>query len=399
MKKTRIGVLTGGGDVPGLNGVIRDITYSAEEKGMEVVGIKRGWGGLIFMDPDEPLDKLGENIEEAMHVVKLTRANTRRIYRTGGTILHTSRVNPKKVKSKPGIGPDLLQYRDMWIEETEPALDMTPDVMKNIEKLGLDYLIAIGGDDTLSYAPVVEKSGLPVIGIPKTMDGDVNGTEYTIGLSSAISKANDAINSLITTIGSHERFGIIECFGRSAGFTALYSAYASRVDRVVIPECEFDFDRLTEVLEEDKQNKWTNYSIVLISEGAKPVGGEESLISKETDLYGNPKLGGIGQTFADHIEKVKCRKTMPTKLDYLLRGGAPDSYDQLMSSTFANIAVKKIAEKASGIMVAMVDGTLTTVDINLVTAAKRIVDVDKFYNVDRYRPKYENFDGRPGFFL
>jgi len=382
MNIKRIGILTGGGDVPGLNTVIHDVTIRAHYENIEVIGIRRGWGGLIYMDPDGKTD-------DNAHIVSLNRQNVRRIDRTGGTILKTSRTNPRKVFRNA----DLEKYRDIKLEQ---VTDMTNDVLKNIDRLGLDVIIAIGGDDTLSYAVHLKETGVNVIGVPKTMDNDVNGTEYCIGFSSAISKSLMLIDDLRTPMGSHERFGVIELFGRNAGFTALYAAYVSRGDRALIPEYDFDPNHLVKLLVEDREKNPSNYAIVLVSEGAKPIGGR-ILEGGEVDQYGHKKLGGIGFSTAEYIKKQTGYDTIVQRLAYFMRSGPPDALDKLVAGFFANIAFDCVMEKKFGLMMAIVDGKYDTVPVELVTAAKRVVDVGSYYNTKRYRPKFTNMKGLPLF--
>ncbi|MFC1477684.1 6-phosphofructokinase [candidate division KSB1 bacterium] len=382
MKPKRIGILTGGGDVPGLNTVIHDVTIRAHYEKIDVVGIKRGWGGLIYMDPDGKGD-------DRDHTIPLDRLTVRRIDRTGGTILRTSRTNPLKVHHNV----DLEKYRGIKLSE---KTDLTPDVLKNLERLGIDALVAIGGDDTLSYAVHLKKQGINVIGVPKTMDNDVNGTEYCIGFSSAISKSLVLIDDLRTPMGSHERFGVIELFGRNAGFTALYAAYVSRGDRCVIPEYDFDPDHLIELLVDDRTKNPSNYAIVLVSEGAKPVGGKIFEAGSE-DQYGHKKLGGIGFQVSDFIQKRTGYHTIVQRLAYFMRSGSPDALDKLVAGFFANIAFDCMMNNNYGLMMAITDGKYDTVPIEKVTAAQRIVDVDSYYHKERYRPRYTNMVGLPMF--
>jgi len=382
MKVKRIGILTGGGDVPGLNTVIHDVTLRAQREGIEVYGIRRGWGGLIYMDPEGKGD-------DSQNLIILNAINVRKIDRTGGTILHTSRTNPLKVS--PNV--NLEKFRGIKLEQ---KTDMTTDVLKNIDRLGIEALIVIGGDDTLSYAVHLKKLGFKVVAVPKTMDNDVNGTEYSIGFSSSISKSMNIINDLRTPMGSHERFGVIELFGRNAGFTALYAGYVTREVRILIPEWDFNPDLLVELLVEDKRNNPTNYALVLVSEGAKPVSGEILEFGPE-DQYGHRKLGGISQDVAYIIQKKTGYHTIVQVLGYIMRSGAPDAIDKLVSGIYANIAMDCIINNEFGVMTAIVDGLYTTVPIDLITEKKRVVDVDRYYNTERYRPKFENMKGLPLF--
>ncbi|MCP4725605.1 MAG: ATP-dependent 6-phosphofructokinase [bacterium] len=382
MKIKRIGILTGGGDVPGLNTVIHDVTIRAHYENIEVVGIKRGWGGLIYMDPEGKGD-------DSQHMVNLDRDSVRRIDRTGGTVLRTSRTNPVNVHHNA----DLLKYRGIMLQE---KTDLTDDVLKNLDRLGIDALVAIGGDDTLSFAAHLKNKGFPVVGVPKTMDNDVNGTEYCIGFSSAISRSLLMIDNLRTPMGSHERFGVIELFGRNAGFTALYAAYVSRGDRCVIPEYDFDADHLVSLLQQDKDKNPSNYAIALVSEGAKPIGGQILQTGKK-DQYGHQKLGGIGDWTAAYIEERTGYQTIVQKLGYFMRSGSPDALDKLVAGFFANIAFDCIMNKNFGLLMSIVNGKYTTVPIEEVIAAKRIVDVKKFYHEERYRPRFKNMKGLPLF--
>lgn len=382
MSIRRIGILTGGGDVPGLNTVIRNVTQRSNEEGIEVLGIKRGWGGLIYMDPDGKID-------DSPHLIELNQQTVRTIDRTGGTILRTSRTKPSNVLNNS----DLELYRGI---STPEKTDMTKDVLKNIERLGLDALITIGGDDTLSYSVALSELGIKVIGIPKTMDNDVNGTEYCIGFSSAISKSMHLINDLRTPMGSHERYGIIELFGRNAGFTTLYASYVSSANRALIPEVDFNPDHVIELLQQDREKNPSKYAIVLISEGAKPIGGQ-ILEGGREDAYGHKKLGGIGFQLADFISQKTGYKTVVQRLGYLMRSGAPDAIDQLVAGLFGNIAVDSLLQDEYGVMTAIVDGKYSTVPISLVTKEKRVVDVEKYYDSEKYRPNYKNMKGLPLF--
>ncbi len=382
MKIKKIAVLTGGGDVPGLNIVIHDTTIRAQYEGLKVIGIRRGWGGLIYMDPDGS----GDDSEQ---IVNLNKISVRKIDRTGGTILHTSRTNPLNIHHNA----DLEKYRGIRLHQ---ETDMTKDVLRNIERLGIDAIVAIGGDDTLGYAAHLSSLGVNIVGVPKTMDNDVNGTEFSIGFSTAISKSMNLLTDLRTPMGSHERFGIIELFGRNAGFTSLYTGYVSREVRVLIPEYDFDPDHLVELMLYDRKNNPSNYAVVLISEGAKPQGGLVVESGKQ-DQYGHRRLGGIGYKVGDYIESKTGYKTIVQRLSYLMRSGSPDAVDKLVAGFFANIAVDSIVSGDFGIMTALVEGKYATVPIKIVTAAKRVVNLKRFYNTKRYRPIYKNMKGLPLF--
>lgn len=378
----RIGVLTGGGDVPGLNTVIRDVTYrAAREKNIEVIGIKRGWGGLIYMNPD--------NSEiDLEHAVHLTEDDVRRFDREGGTFLRTSRIRPSKVK----IHAALRRYRNI---DFEGEKDMTSDVIKNIQNLKIDTLIAIGGDDTLSYALHLYRQGISVIGIPKTMDGDVAGTDYCIGFNTAIAKSNQYVTDLRSHLGSHERIGVIEVFGRNSGFTALYTALTAKPDRVLIPEIPqgFDINKLAELLVYDKKRNPSNYCIVIVSEGAKPFGGVEFFKSSKTDAYGHLKLGGIGEWIAGELEKITGEEVMEENMRYLLRSGSPTAKDKIVASIFANIAMDAVLRNQSGVMTAIRNGKFHLAHLEDTAESPTKVDVCHQYNIERYRPNYKGLEG------
>lgn len=382
MKIKRIGILTGGGDVPGLNTVIHDVTLRAQREEIEVYGIRRGWGGLVYMDPDGKGD-------DSQNLIILNSINVRKIDRTGGTILHTSRTNPMNVSSNV----HLEKFRGIKLEK---KTDMTADVLKNIDRLGIDALIVIGGDDTLKYSVYLKKLGIKIIAVPKTMDNDVNGTEYSIGFSSAISKSMNIINDLRTPMGSHERFGVIELFGRNAGFTVLYTGYVTREVRILIPEWDFDLDKLVELLMEDRHNNPMNYALVLVSEGAKPI-GETIRETGPEDQYGHRKLGGISQDVAHYIQLKTGYHTILQVLGYIMRSGAPDAVDKLVSGIYANIAMDCVLQNEFGVMTSIIDGHYTVVPVDLITEKKRVVDIDRYYNTERYCPKFENMRGLPLF--
>lgn len=374
-----IGILTGGGDVPGLNTVIRDLTFRVSRMpGYRIIGIKRGWGGLVYMDPKK-------KIMDPEHVIELTEDLVRPIDRDGGTFLHSSRVKPTNITKNP----NLLKYRGF--EFSEPH-DMTSDVLTNISNLGVDTLVAIGGDDTLSYANFLSSRGIKVIGVPKTMDGDIYGTDYCLGFSTAISKANDYITQLRTTMGSHERLGIIEIAGRDSGFTALNTAMAAKPDRVIIPEVKFDVDRLLSLLLEDKQKNPSNYAFALIAEGAKLSDGREIYERDIVDDYGHKKLGGIGKYVSDYMAHKTNMSVMSESLGYFLRSGNPDAKDKIVASVFANVVFNEILKGNSGVMCSMKEGKYTTAPLTEVSKSPKKVDVQRFYKIDRYHPLYENFE-------
>jgi ATP-dependent phosphofructokinase / diphosphate-dependent phosphofructokinase len=390
MTARRIGILTGGGDVPGLNSVIKSVVYNATEIGCEVIGVRRGWEGLTHMKRADLLSAGGRY--DSDYIRPLDRVNTRTIDRTGGTMLHTSRTNPSKMSANrlPSHVPadQLAGY-----EKADGIYDLTPLVLNNIEYLGLDYLVTIGGDDTLSYSAVLDQSGVPVIAIPKTMDNDVQGTEYCIGFSTAITRAKEAINRQRTTLGSHERIGVFRIFGRDAGFSALYTAYVTSA-RCVIPEAPFDLDRLLSVLVEDKLANPSRYSFVIASEGAMWEGGTLGEFG-EADAYGHRRKVDVGFALVEQIKQRAGEDAVNSELTYDLRAGEPDSLDQMVAITFANIAVDLIREGGiHGRMMAIVDGKYAHVPIPE-PGNPRKVDVDTMYDLNRFRPQYHNRLGRP----
>jgi 6-phosphofructokinase 1 len=372
-KIRRIAILTGGGDVPGLNNAMKQVFYRAMKEGIEVVGIRRGWGGLINY-------KIGDPDHNKQWVTELDWEHVRRIDRTGGTFLHTSRTNPARMKPEHVPAHLRDQYRD-----DEYPIDITDSVVANLEDLKIDALIPIGGDDTLSYAARLNQAGYPQIAIPKTMDNDVYGTDYCIGFSTAISRSVDAIDQLRTPIGSHERIGIIEVFGRNSGETSLIAGYLAGVDRVIISEVPFDVHKLANYLLEDKLANPSKYSIVTVSEGSTETEG--SVVERgEADAYGHRKLGGIGMLMADQIKTITGHKTTYQELGYMMRCGAPDALDRMVAMNFGNLAMDMLLDGASGLMVALQEGKYTTVGLNSVIAGKKHVDVDRFYDRQTYRP-------------
>ena len=390
MTARRIGILTGGGDVPGLNSVIKSVVYNATEIGCEVIGIRRGWEGLTHMRRAELLSAGGRL--DADYVRPLDRTNTRTIDRTGGTMLHTSRTNPSKM-SAARLPAHLPPERAAQMLVSDDLYDLTPLVLDNIEYLGLDYLVTIGGDDTLSYSKVLDRHGVPLIAIPKTMDNDVQGTEYCIGFSSAITRAKELITRQRTTLGSHERIGVFRIFGRDCGFTALYTAYVTSA-RCVIPEAPFELERLIDVLVEDKRSNPSRYSFVISSEGAMWKGGELAEYG-EADAYGHRHKVDIGSALAAEIKARTGEDAVNSELTYDLRSGEADSLDQMVAITFANICVDLIREGGvTGRMVAVQDGKYTHVPIPEPGNARK-VDVETMYDLNRFRPQYHSRLGRP----
>ena len=387
-----IGILTGGGDVPGLNPAIRAVTIRALHEGYRVVGIRRGWAGLV----DIVRDKGADNSHNYQF---LTEELVNRAGRTGGTFLHTSRTKPSSVK-KSDV-PAHLQ--DQYGEEKN---DLTPEVLKNLDFLGVDYLIPIGGDDTLSYGVRLYQEGVKVIAIPKTMDNDVPGTNYCIGFSTCVARTIALTNSLRTIAGSHERFLVLEVFGRYAGFTAMLPTMAGAANRCVIPEYKFDIEHLTELMVHDRNANPSRYSVLLVSEGAMYEGGEMMFENHSTDAYGHAKLGGIGDLVSAQIKKLSAKfnngKTVDVvnqKLGYMVRGGDPDAIDSIAPMAFGNLALDLLIKGVHGRLVALRDGRYDDVPLDVVTATKKLVDVNRFYDTDRYRPIYENFEMKPMFIM
>jgi len=387
MTKT-IGILTGGGDVPGLNPCMKAVSYSAFELGYKMVGIRRGWGGLLNYNLDEPST-------HDYNVRTLSIEDVRTIDRSGGTFLHTSRTNPQKVKA--ASVPDFLKGSKFGTQvDTEGTMDYTDHVLKVLEHLGIDTLVTIGGDDTLSFSVRLSKEGFPVVAIPKTMDNDVFGTDYCIGFSTAVTRSVDFITNMRTSVGSHERIGIVELFGRNSGETSLISAYLSYVDRAIISEVPFNIEKLADFLLSDKRSNPSNYSMMTISEGAIMEGGLV-VESGEMDAYGHRKLGGVGEAASAEIKRLTGQDIMYQQLGYLMRSGAPDSLDRMVAMSYGNLAVQLIHRNDTGKMVALHGGKYTTVPISMVLAGQKRVDVPSYYDIENYRPKVRDFMGVPMF--
>lgn len=390
--KGRIGILTGGGDVPGLNPAIRGVTIRAIREGYEVIGIRRGWAGMICIQRDKDADN-SNNYEF------LTEALVNRIGRTGGTFLHSSRTNPSQV-SRANV-PEHL--KDEYNDEVN---DLTPEVLRNIDFLGLDYLIPIGGDDTLSYGVRLHHEGVKVIAIPKTMDNDVPGTDYCIGFSTCVTRTIQMTHSLRTSAGSHERFLVIEVFGRYAGFTALLPTMAGAANRCVIPEFRFSMDRLCELLVGDWVTNPSHYSVVLVSEGAVPEGGYMMFENDELDAYGHKKLGGNGDHISRQLKEISPKfnngrriNVINQRLGYLVRCGDPDAIDSIVPMAYGNLALNLVLEGTSGRLVALKNGRYDNVPIEIVTSYKKVVDVEQYYNTERLRPFYKSFEAKPLFIM
>lgn len=391
-KKGIIAILTGGGDVPGLNPAIRAVTIRALREGYQVIGIRRGWAGAmeIIRDPEA---------DNSNNYQILTEEIVNRAGRTGGTFLHTSRTRPSHVK-KADV-PEHL--KDTYTEEMN---DLTPEVLKNLDFLGVDYLIPIGGDDTLSYAVHLYQQGVRVIAIPKTMDNDVPGTDYCIGFSTCVTRTIQLANNLRTIAGSHERILVIEVFGRYAGFTAMLPTMAGAANRCVIPEYKFNIERLTELLVYDRNRNPSKYSVVIVSEGAMFEGGEMVFEDATTDAYGHKKLGGIGDLVSSEIKERSPRynngkaiNIINQKLSYMVRGGDPDAIDSIVPMAYGNLALDLIIGGIHGRLVVLKNGRYDNVPLDVVTSTKKIVNVEKFYDTDRLRPQYKSFEMKPLFIM
>jgi len=390
--KGRIAILTGGGDVPGLNPAIRGVTIRAIREGFEVIGIRRGWAGLVEIIRDKDADN-SKNYEF------LTENMVNRMVRTGGTFLHSSRTRPSHMP-----GTDVPTH--LKKEYSGEMNDLTPEVLKNLDYLGIDYLIPIGGDDTLSYGVRLHHEGVKVIAIPKTMDNDVPGTDYCIGFSTCVTRTIEMTHSLRTSAGSHERFLVIEVFGRYAGFTALLPTMAGAANRCVIPEYPFKMDRLCELLVEDWFTNPSHYSVVLVSEGATPEGGEMTFSEQEKDAYGHKKLGGNGDFISRQLKDISPKfnngrkiNVINQRLGYLVRCGNPDAIDSIVPMAFGNLALNLVLEKASGRLIALKNGRYDNVPIEVVTSFKKVIDVDQYYNKERLRPFYKSFEAKPLFIM
>ncbi len=391
-KQKVIGILTGGGDVPGLNPAIRAVTIRALREGYQVVGLRRGWAGVTEIIREKDADN-SNNFQV------LTEEIVNKAGRTGGTFLHTSRTKPSKMK-KDDVP---VHLKAKYAEEIN---DLTPEVIKNLDYLGIDYLIPIGGDDTLSYGVRLYQEGLKVVAIPKTMDNDVPGTDYCIGFSTCVTRTISLTNSLRTIAGSHERFLVLEVFGRYAGFTAMLPTMAGAAHRCVIPEYKFNIEKLTELMIYDRKRNPSNYSVVLVSEGAMFDGGEMVFADRSTDAYGHAKLGGIGDLVAGRIKELSAQRNngkainaIDQKLGYMVRGGDPDAIDSVVPMAFGNLALDLILKNIHGRLVVLKNGRYDNMPLDVVTATKKLVNVDRFYDTERYRPRYENFEMKPLFIM
>jgi 6-phosphofructokinase len=384
--KKRIGILTGGGDVPGLNAAIKSFVWRMVDDGHEIFGLRRGWASLLNIIPDPDADN-------SAWIQPLNRFNTRAIDRSGGTVLHTSRINPSI--SKPEHIPAHLESEKGQPDE-RGRYDLTQAAIRTLSYLKLDSIVALGGDGTLTFARRLHSEGVPLIAIPKTMDNDVFGTDYCLGFSTAVTRSVMFINDLRTGAGSHERFLIVELFGRYSGETCLLAAYLAGVDRAIIAEVPFECEKLYQLLDRDKRENPSNYAVVAISEGATVVGGDP-MVSGEADAYGNRKLGGIGGMLSEFLETRTRDKVIYQRLAYLMRSGAPDSLDQLVANNFGSLAADLLRRGDSGKMVAVVGGRYDAVPIEVGGKQKKRVDVDHFYDVANYRPKVADVMGMPMF--
>jgi len=391
--KSTIGILTGGGDVPGLNPAIRAVTIRALREGHRVIGIRRGWGGLVDIVPDKDADN-------SEHVRVLTEEIVNKAGRTGGTFLHSSRTRPSTLPRV--LVPPHLQ--DKYHAESN---DITDDVLKNLDFLGIDCLIPIGGDDTLGYGAHLHQRGVPVVAIPKTMDNDVPGTDYCIGFSTCVTRTIALTHQLRTSAGSHERFLVIEVFGRYAGYTALLPTMAGAANRCVIPEQPFDIEHLTELMVHDRNKNPSNYSVVLVSEGAQIAGDSDmSFEGDEADMFGHRKLGGIGDRVANGLKQLSPKynngrrvNVVSQRLGYLVRCGDPDALDSIAPMAFGNLALDLVTAGISGRLVSVHNGRYGSVPMESIIGAKKAVDVEKYYDTERMRPKYKDFGDLPLFVM
>jgi 6-phosphofructokinase len=390
--KGRIGILTGGGDVPGLNPAIRAVTIRAIREGFEVIGIRRGWAGLIEMNREIACPDM-------INCQVLTEEHVNKVGRTGGTFLHSSRTRPSHV-------PDVNVPEHLRDKYDKKINDLTPEVLNNLDALGIDYLIPIGGDDTLSYGVHLHTKGIKVIGIPKTMDNDVPGTDYCIGFSTCVTRTISLTHALRTTAGSHERFLVIEVFGRYAGFTALLPTMAGAANRCVIPEHKFSIEKLCELLTEDRETNPSRYSVALVSEGAIFEGEEMVFEGQDHDMFGHKKLGGIGDLVSNQLKILSPKynngrqiNVINQRLSYLVRCGDPDAIDSIVPMAFGNLALDLVLGGTSGRLVSLRNGKYDNVPIEAVTSMKKAVDVVKYYNTDRLRPYYKSFNLKPLFIM
>jgi 6-phosphofructokinase len=383
-EKPIVAILTGGGDVPGINPCIKTLVYRADSEGIKVMGVRRGWAGLLEYNPDDPAVSR-QGIQE------LNPPEVRTIDRTGGTYLHTSRTNPSSAKERDV--PDFLKKQ---FKKGQKVKDFTAHVLRNLEYLKIDAIIPIGGDDTLSFAERLHREGFPVIAIPKTMDNDVFGTDYCIGFSTAVTRSVIFMNALRTSTGSHERIAVIELFGRYCGETSLVSAYLAGVDRAIISEVPFDPKRLAELIMKDKKANPKNYAMIAISEGAKMIRGE-MFLSGESDAYGHRRLGGIGEETGAILKELTGEDVLNQRLSYLMRSGVPDSLDLMVAVNYANMAIDLFLKGVFGRLVALNRGIYTDIPLSTITTGQKRVDVRELYDIEEYRPKIRHVGGKPMF--
>jgi 6-phosphofructokinase len=385
-RQKTLGILTGGGDVPGLNPCMKAVVERAIDEGWQVQGLRKGWASVLHFNPDSPGSR-------KHWVVPLNKQVVRTIDRSGGTFLHTSRTNPQRVR---------LHEVPKFLEDThEPnekgILDFTDHALRVLEQLEIDALIPIGGDDTLSYAARLHTEGFPVVAVPKTMDNDVYGTDYCIGFSTAVTRSVDFITALRTPSGSHERIAVIELFGRNSGETSLISAYLADVDRAIISEVPFNVHKLAMLLLQDKHANPSNYAVMTISEGAREIEGDLVHYDGDEDAYGHRKLGGIGAVTGEKLKQITGENIIYQQLGYLMRSGAPDSLDRMVAVSYGQLAMDLVSQGRSGRMVALRDGVYTHVPLNRVISGTKRVDVDEMYDVDEYRPQIADMLGKPMF--
>ena len=381
----KIGILTGGGDVPGLNPCIKEVVHRAIDAGHEVIGIRRGWAGLLYYNPDSAED-------QSEWVIPLTKATVRTVDRFGGTFLHTSRTNPSRVATQDLPGG----LRNEFVGPENERVDCTRHVLRVIRHLGIDVLAPIGGDDTLSYGVRLHQEGIPVVGIPQTMDNDVNGTDYCIGFSTAVTRSVEFIHALRTPAGSHERIAVIELFGRNSGESTLISAYLADADRALIAEVPFDVNHLAELVMRDRKENPSHYAIVAVSEGATMVGGE-IIESGSEDAFGHRKLGGIGLQTGEALKEITGVNVLNQSLGYLMRSGAPDSLDRMVATSYANLAMDLILKRDTGFMVSLQSGVYTAVPMDVISRGPKHVDIEELYDAQNYQPKVAHQMGKPMF--
>jgi 6-phosphofructokinase 1 len=384
MKKRTIAILTGGGDVPGLNACIKTLVYRGTGEGLRVLGLRRGWAGILNYNHDNPKAS-GDSFQE------LRPPEVRTIDRSGGTYLHTSRTNPSAARRK-----DVPGFLKKAFNKKEKVKDFTDHVLKNLEYLKVDAVIPIGGDDTLSFAERLHREGFPVLAIPKTMDNDVFGTDYCIGFSTAITRSVGFIHALRTTTGSHERIAVIELFGRYCGETSLISAYLAGADRAIISEIPFDLEKLAALIMKDKRSNPKNYAMVTISEGAKMTGGDR-VASGPSDAYGHRRLGGVGEETGALLKEITGQNILNQRLSYLMRSGAPDSLDLMVAVNFAHMAIDLFLKGVFGRLIALNQGIYTDIPLSTITTGQKRVDVRELYDVEEYRPKIRHVSGKPMF--